>query len=344
MEGSWRDSRPRAAALIVGLALIACAALASGCGSDDGDGPPAGASLATPEPLRTFAPLVFVAPGEAHRPISARWFLERSILSFAEREGCEDRPIAVGRTLPELQNPTIDWIFHFGLGRGPAYYRNPYDATCELDFDVRVDASQLTRPFDPGPRAAGLEPRQGFVLDLGDEHRAGPPARAEVDAPVYAARTDEGDGGVRLTYWMLFGMHALEGRPDRAHEGDWERVDVLLTDHGDDRYEPHTVEVGPAPLDRRVAVPWASVPRADGTHPIVELARGSHTPLASADGSCDRCAAWPTWESLADVGAEDWYGFGGAWGETGDSAATTGPLGPHDHFPAVSGDRRPAAD
>ena len=204
--------------------------------------------------------------------------------------------------MPELQNDVVDWLFHYGLAAGPTYYRNPYLPDCELDFEVGVDADQLTRPFDPGPRAEGLAPFQGFYLDLEDEHRAGPPTDdATIDVPVYAERTDEGDGGVRLTYWMLFGMHAPEGRPVRVHEGDWERVDVLLDDLGEDRYVPHTVEVGPAPIERRVRVPWSSVRRADGSHPIVQLARGSHTPLASHDRDCAGCLAWPTWQTLSNA-------------------------------------------
>ncbi|NLT05091.1 MAG: hypothetical protein GXY03_02155, partial [Solirubrobacterales bacterium] len=268
---------------------------------------------------------------------SARWFLERSMLAFADRPECDARPIAVGRTMPELQNDVVDWLFHYGLAAGPTYYRNPYLPDCELDFEVGVDADQLTRPFDPGPRAEGLAPFQGFYLDLEDEHRAGPPTDdATIDVPVYAERTDEGDGGVRLTYWMLFGMHAPEGRPVRVHEGDWERVDVLLDDLGEDRYVPHTVEVGPAPIERRVRVPWSSARRADGSHPIVQLARGSHTPLASHDRDCAGCLAWPTWQTLSNAPDEVWYGFGGAWGEVGASDATTGPLGPHRHFPRLN--------
>ncbi|NLT06804.1 MAG: hypothetical protein GXY03_10925, partial [Solirubrobacterales bacterium] len=110
MEGSWRDSRPRLVAVLAGLALIVCAAAASGCGDGESESAASTGALTTPEPLRTFAPLVLVPRDEEHRPVSARWFLERSMLAFADRPECDARPIAVGRTMPELQNDVVDWL------------------------------------------------------------------------------------------------------------------------------------------------------------------------------------------------------------------------------------------
>jgi hypothetical protein len=335
MEGSWRG----VAWVATVLAACALAAGASGCG-DDESGAAAPASIEAKNPERTFAPLIEVAADEPWQPMSARWFIERSIFWFAEDDGCADRKIALGHTFPEQWTPEYDWIFPKGLGgwSWPAYFRNPYDAKCEYDFDKRFYADQLTRPNDPGVRVEGIRRGEGFYLDLADAARSGPAVADAIDLPVYAERTDEGDDGVRLTYWTLFGMHGTPGESD-AHEGDWVRVDVLLEDAGDSRYRPVAVQSG---LGGREAS-WSSTRRVGGSHPVVRLAAASHAVSAARSGDCAGCARWETWKSLADVRKELWYGFGGAWGQPGATDATTGPLGPHGIFPTAADKARERA-
>jgi hypothetical protein len=326
MEGGRRD-------LVACLAatLAVCALAAGGCGGDEEPSAPSAEGIRTKSPERTFAPLIELAADEPWRPMSARWFIDRSVFGFAEDDGCADRVIAVGRTMPELQDEVTDWIFTMGLGKGSTYFRNPYDASCENDFDHKFYADQLTRPHDPGVRVEGIRPGEGFYLDLVDEERGGPVLDGDLAEPVYAERTDEGDDGVRLTYWMLFGMSGTPGEPD-AHEGDWERVDVLLDDAGDDRYEPLAVQVGMGE-QRPVDTAWGAARRVDATHPVVVAARGSHAMApVRRDGGCGDCVPWETWRSLSDARKELWYGFGGAWGQVGSTSATTGPLGPHRFF------------
>jgi hypothetical protein len=341
MEGSWTGLAAWLAATLAGCALVAGA---SGCGDDESGAADPG-TVQTAEPERVFAPVVEVAAGEPWRPMGARWFYERSTFWFAEDEGCPDRKIAVGRTMPEQRTVATDWIFPRGLGGWlqPAYYRNPQDATCESDFDLRFAADELTRPRDPGPRAAGIRPGEGFYLDLVDAQRPGPrPVGGEVAVPAYAERTDEGDGGVRLTYWMLFGMHGAAGSPG-AHEGDWERMDVLLRDAGDDRYEPLAIQLGvgrEGPLAPGVVeTPWRAPRSVDGHRPVVSAARDTHALSVARAESCSGCLRWETWRSLSDVRKEPWYGFGGAWGQPGPTDATTGPLGPHGFWPGPGGKR-----
>ncbi len=344
MEGSWRDVAAWLAAMLAACALIVGA---SGCGDDDEPSAQETATIRTLTPERTFAPLLEVAADEPWRPMGARRFIEHSLLGIAERGGCDDRDIAVGHGLPEIQTAVTDWIYVKSLGKGPHYYRNPYDDDCELEHGTRFYTDQLTRPHDPGPRVDFLDREEGFFLDLEPEGRSGPPLGARVRVPVYADRADEGDGQVRLTYWTLYGM---DGDPP-VREGDWERVDVLLRDAGDDRYEPIAVQV-PAgeraepttvtPEGRRLLdVAWDATRVAAGTHPVVEVARGSHAAqVASPDAAtCADCVPWETWDSLADVRDQLWFGFGGSWGEVGASDATTGPLGPHGFWPTNYDDR-----
>jgi hypothetical protein len=320
MEGRW--SAP------LGAVVVVCCALATGgCGKSDSGAASPATVKATDEPELVFAPLVQLPRDERWRPMSARWFLERAVFGFAEDRGCADRKIAVGRTLPEQRGGSIDWIFPHGLGaKAPSpYYRNPYGARCELNFDVRVYANQPTRPHDRDRRVGGLRPGEGFYMDLTDAARVGPATADGV--PVYTDRTDEGDSAVRLTYWMLYGMNEPKGRPAATHEGDWERIDVLLHTAGDNRYEPQAVQLT---SDAGVRdVPWRSLERA-GTHPVISAARGSHAASPAPSGErCAGCTEWRTWEKLRDVRDELWYGFGGAWGEIGSTSATTGPVGPH---------------
>jgi hypothetical protein len=324
MEGSWRA---------IAAMLLACAPLAAaGCGEDSGDASAdSPAVVRTNEPGRTFAPLVELPADERYRPMGARWFIERSVLRFADDEGCPDRTIAVGRTLPEQRSFVVDWIFPNGLAKGSTYYRNPLDASCEYNLDWRFYASDLTRPHDPGPRVEGIRPGEGFYLDLVDSARGGP-SYAVMPVPVYVERRDEGDGGVRLTYWMLYGMHA-PGDGAATREGDWERVDVLLQDEGDGVYAPLGVQLDAEARNPR-EVSWQAVPRVGGTHPMVASAPGDHAlSLAGDDGRCRGCVRWETWQALSDARDRPWYGFGGAWGEPGESSATTGPLGPHGYWP-----------
>ena len=324
MEGRWRVSATVAS-------LVACSAIAAGgCGSSDGDADEPGA-IATADPATTFAPTILLPAGERYRPLSARWFVERSVLWFAEGQGCDDRKIAVGRTLGEQRGGDIDWIWHHVLGgRRWAYYRSPWNARCEPDLYVRAYANQHVRPHDVVDRPSSVRPQEGFYLDLVDSARSGP--RALDEAVVYVERADA-PPSVRLTYWLMFGEHAPAGRPAETHEGDWERVDVLLRRDADGRYEPRAVRLGArdaqgAPAQSR-DVPRSKLRWAGRTHPILVAARGSHT-LTPPGRSCEDCTRWQTHRRLEPLRKQGWYGFGGAWGEVGQTGATTGPLGPHD--------------
>jgi hypothetical protein len=314
MRGRWRDA-------LAWMAACACALGAAGCGDSESEEVAPGIATTTPE--LDFAPEIALAPDEPHRPVGSRWLLDRSVLFFAEERGCADRKIAVGRRLGAQRSGPIDWLFVTGLGtRGRNYWRNPHDARCELR-DVEVFADELTRPHDPGLRVEGLTPGEGFYLDLEDWARRGQPRGAPV--PAYYERQDEGDSLERLTYWLLFPMSGRAAR-GAAHEGDWERVDVLLERHEEGRFTPQAVRLHSGRGTRDLA--WSELSLSEGRHPVLAAARASHA-LSPVDGDCGRCERWTTWSELADVRAQPWYGFGGAWGEPGARSATTGPLGPH---------------
>lgn len=319
------------------LAVVAPA----GCGGS------AASSVETADPVTAFAPEVRLHPDEPALPVGARWFIDHSVLRFAEDEGCDDLKIAVGRSLRAQRSEVADWIYVDDLGTSPVYWRNASGPDCDWRLGEQYHSNDVTRPHHPRGRAPALRPGEGFFLDLADGARAGGDADAVGQVPAYAERRPariDGEPGLRLTYWLLFGLNAPslrnpEQRGEPTHEGDWERVEVLVRAHGDDVYEPvalrlfHQVPPGPVAHLRR-ELPWRSVPRVAGstgaeTHPVLAAARGIHALRAVPAGGCARCLRWRTWSDLRDLRHEAWYGFGGGWGEPGRDDATSGPLGPY---------------
>jgi hypothetical protein len=309
------------------LAVAAAVALAVGCGDDPE------IRVATGDPARAFAPLVLLDPSERLMPAGARWFVDRSVLRFAEDQGCEHLTVAVGRRLPAQRTAAVDWIYVTGLGAGPAYWRTTSGPDCDSDPEDRVEANELTRPHHPRGRAEGMRAGEGFYLDLVDRARRGVDRRALGRVPAYfqaRPRAVDGEPGIALVYWMLFGASA---GPDGelAHEGDWESVEVLLKG-GDGEYEPVSARLPGAPAQRAREIPWSALelagPGAEpATHPVLAARRGDHA-LGVARGRCRGCPRWRTWGSLARAADQLWHGFGGAWGEVGETAGDTGPLGP----------------
>lgn len=315
-------------------ALLACGVIAAtGCGSDR-------QGVETRDPERTFAPLVRLDPKEKWLPMGAGWLINRSALWFAQDGACRDNKIAVGRKLQAQWTGAVNWIFPAGMGEGPyAYKRDSYGATCRDRRPYIFFANQKTRPNDAEERVKGLGLTGGYYLDVMDWARGGQPLQeGRVAAPAYVERHAEdvdGEPGLRLTYWLLYGMnepHGPGGPIDRlTHEGDWERIDVLLQDGDDpDEHVPVAVRLHDGGAQRDV--PWESVRRGGpgSAHPVMSAARGDHTLSATTrGGDCARCPQWRTWTELADARKQPWYGFGGAWGKPGATEETTGPVGPH---------------
>src|SRR5262249_2885133 len=125
------------------------------------------------------------------------------------------------------------------------------------------------------------------------------------------------------------------------HEGDWEHISVKL-----DRYNHATVVAYFQHDKPPQEVPWRDVPK-HGSHPKVFSAKGSHASYAHpgkhfvrsflGDDVYDHASAgqqWKTWNHLARARRQNWYGYGGAWGEVGDTGLSTGPQGPSHKEPA----------
>jgi hypothetical protein len=131
------------------------------------------------------------------------------------------------------------------------------------------------------------------------------------------------------------GVRALLRDDDVLHEGDWERVTVYL-DQADPGVSP-PISVAFYRHSTNTFRKWASVEKDGKTHPVAYSAIGSHASLPSADfgfidvGDEDG-PRWRTWDDLASIVGQPWYGFGGAWGRVGRVRDSTGPLGPGAHW------------
>ena len=315
-------------------------------------------TLSTTGPGAAFAPLVWLDRRERHRPMSVDEFLAKSTLhwdhasplcgygtSSSGRVAIKKTPQKVSVTDPARLGAAAARAGAAPGGVSPYRHRQARAGDC-APVGRAYAAGELTRPFERRGRPAGLRRGEGFYLDLltdatAGRRLAGSPAEPRVDGvPVYVERSPVVGGGggperVRFTYWMLFGAEAEGGgegeggEPSIVHEGDWERVSVLLERAGHDRWLPLAVRYHGGGDDGDDAeIPWRAAPRVEATHPIASLARGTHTPRPATADACSGCLVWSTWVPARLVHAQGWYGYGGAWGDARDDSRTTGPLGP----------------
>lgn len=318
--------------------------------------PAAGRIVTTRTPVASFAPLVHIELRERAYPMSVTDFLARSWLMW--RHGrCPDYSVALRR---HIQRPEdhVDAMGRFDrrrLAGSDAYRHGQAPLDCNTDeAGATFSAAAHTRPYDRIGRPTGLAVDEGFYLDLLDRHRPGTRSvtteRGQTflrATPVYYVRAPEGAGTrLRITYWFFYGWSIPRSLPF-GHEGDWERVSVLLRVAGPGRYVPLSVRYHYHARSRVVA--WAKVGRVrlgsgEPTHPVAFSARGSHASYPTSRGGralpalttlfddvvrkCLDCPQWRTWQQLVDATTQPWYGFGGAWGEATGSRHTSGPLGP----------------
>lgn len=290
------------------------------------------------DPAATFAPLVRLHPRETSFPMSARHFLSKAGLEWTGGPCWKEMDVSASASSSDASATPIPKLVPRRLGRSPAYEVRPRRKNCVDLRPQTFTATMRTRPFDREDRPAGLHLDEGFGLDILTDAQ---PGKRRLDAdgtlagvPVYYVierMAVDGRPGLRLSYWMLYGRgerrDAAQGGEVVSHEGDWERVDVVVARAGGRHgYVPESVRYHSHAGVREV--PWEEAVRAGpgSTHPIVDVTPEFHTPRPA--GRCDDCTDWLTWRRLRDARREPWYGYGGAWGAAWRTDATSGPLGP----------------
>jgi hypothetical protein len=274
-------------------------------------------AAAPPAVVERHAPLLRLHPEERFGPMRVREFLAGSTLRWGRKVVARQGTVRAARLGERCEEAPRGCYRHAG-----------------------VRADELTRPIGGGSDA------EGFALDVDDALYAG--SRGNVPIHWELRRSAR---GVTITYWLFYGYDEpvlrFENPPPGAdpeeiaarlaHEGDWERVVVVLSP----ALEPRGVRFHQHEDFRNV--PWERVTRAAGGHPVVWVARGKHasyarpgvtrdclTPRAClVDERADGGRTVRTWRAgLTPVRSRGWYGFGGAWGRVGELSETTGPLGP----------------
>lgn len=356
MEG-LEGSRVRTRALTLAACAIVVVLTALGlssCGPDS-DAQPA-KPVAGSKVVAAFAPLVHLHPGEEYFPMDAEAFIDRSSVKLLG-ENCQYLVnLSTGRIADRKTLEKVPITRPERLGKAPGYSGRLVDERCRPRGPA-YSTTQHTRPFDDG-RPAGLAPYEGIYLDLLSDSYDGDPrferrdsAKLLSEVPVYFERERaavDGRPGLAVTYWVLYGAgrdyRAGDPRPNK-HEGDWERVVVLLRQERGSRYAPVAMRFYED--EQRWEVPWDEIAVA-GTHPVVYSARTSHTPYhepgtherregsgeqgfeveEETEGDCPECVELHAWQLLRSVRAQPWYGYGGGWGLAFRVEGTSGPLGP----------------
>jgi hypothetical protein len=287
-----------------------------------------GATASASLPLwARYAPVVYIHPDEQFTPASVRYFLDNGELKFSNADWGDDTVL----NNDELRGPDGTRRNWRRLG-----FVNPISSV-NVDDGIRFWTDQHTRPYDNG-RHWALGPNEGFFLNLlGEDHRGG----VGTSAPEYyewspGACSSQGCTPAYVTYWFFYAYN--DGFDNINHEGDWERISIHFN------YNEAPIEVAYYRHNCHRILDWSTAVPKEGTHPVVYAAKGSHGSYPTPNGS-DSCvpgiddtvqaggARWATWQRMAEVTRQPWYGYGGAWGEVGDccpgiEGETTGPLGP----------------
>ncbi len=249
--------------------------------------------------IARYAPSVFLYSSDIYRPAPAADFLSRANLRWSHDQGCADHELAA--------RGHVD-VVRLGAG-GYAHHSASSWPSCHHN-DHLYRSTDYTRP------RGGAVGGEGFFLDLDNAARLG----AGLSAPVYY----EYQAHKFVTYWFFYSFNnAVTSVAD--HEGDWERVSVRLDAAN------HATQVAYYIHSGYCTQQWSDVATYQA-HPVAYSASGTHASYPSAGThDLDRTnqgPRWSTWGNLRNVRDEAWYGYGGGWGEVGETVESTGPLGP----------------
>jgi hypothetical protein len=255
-------------------------------------------------------------------PLEQGFFLRLREEGFAggDKGTSSDASLYVGATVywgyDESAKAVTYWLFYPGsappLGILRAGEQIGLRGVPAEDVPVELEAAEAAATLEEFQRAY-----PGLAL------AAGPPERTR----------GLGDVIERLRV-VAEGVRAYLREDNVLHEGDWERITVYLDVAPSEGSAP--ASVGFYRHSTNTFKKWDDVEK-EGTHPVVYSAIGSHASLPTPgfghiDVGDPDGPKWRTWEDLAAITEQPWYGFGGAWGRLGQVRDSTGPLGPGAHW------------
>jgi len=338
-----------------------------------------------------YAPEVRFHPNEEYFPWDPDLFTLGSELIFSQDGACLNDTVLTTELTPVDIALERYFASTFSVGRPSSdidfgWKWPPVDVDIDVCYsdDELYGLQQFTRPFDANSaseapesnRPSGIGLRNGFFMNFTEGAtllQGYRPQANDVVAPIYAQILPDDRGSNRrvISYLMFYAfdpkaeaslgvdINEIVSVVDGviAHQGDWERLDVVLGSNDvpeEVRWYGHGCD-GPT-FDASHIKTWtelqAGLPNGgglvDGSHPIVYSAQGSHASYPTqhqagpkvcpeADGGAlkgttDNAAfvegssgVWQPWldaGSIVDPRDECWFGFGGAWGSTGGGLQT----------------------
>jgi len=264
----------------------------------------------------TFAPVIFMEPGEENYPVNVDWHLQRGFLWYHEDCGlclfncfeCDDEaspaPAPIGDQASLIGAP---WVHPDSFGA--CHDETGQGSHCgEGESAHRRISTIAADPDGEGP--TGYSDQTSFFLpDLDDSYHIG--SLNPADWVTYFHCYPTADGGVVIQYWHTF---AFNDFPFDDHGGDWDAsIQVQLDAHlnlVNVYYSRHNDDHAGTPIRPK---PDGDVTLYQGTHPQVTIDGGGHASFASPQDWCDNPHySGPDVGQLSDIG----------WTETPDDPAS----------------------
>lgn len=153
-----------------------------------------------------------------------------------------------------------------------------------------------------------------------------PPRNGLVTAPVYVdVAYHRPSQAIRVLYWFFYELNWWG--PLLTHEGDWEHMSLIA--HRDRVVAGDPPEIAYFATHNEGEFRHYDALDHHGRHPVGYVDRDGHPTHPHVNDPASYPVEWRTWDTdVRYVVEQEWRDYAGAWGEVGNTATTTGPLGP----------------
>jgi Flp pilus assembly pilin Flp len=278
----------------------------------------------TVKPQERFKVVVLLYPGEDNCPMNTQDFIRLSRFRRHNANGSDD---GYNKNTEQFVNNNDHGSEYYDI---PASVINSYLVT-----NPRYALYNL-RPRDKNSIGSGevfLEPDDNLQGDFDPNGRV----------PVYTYSTyyttASNVHGERREFWVFYGYDYAQTGLSFSHQGDWERImlDIVNNSIQGAWLSQHTKLV-------YYSASQLQITEENGMQTLtVYSAIGSHAHYPSAgqfdiydvlgipvayDYTANGGYQWVITDNYQPLNSQPWRDYAGAWGEIGEKAETTGPLGP----------------